>query len=249
MSPFSGTRSLRGFNSTPSRRLGRPCLERSRSVALAPFRERLLVSGSGRPLTDEYGTHRRRPPPPAALRGRCSVGVQPARDLAERVPACVLAADASDDLCWQPRPAPRTRPLPALCTRRLSPLGEVTLELGDWDQPRSPLRPYRRDCRHDSAVERRQADAERLRRLVARVCEPLYPVREPGTARGRRRAGAASVSSLLRALPSLPARAHFIQRTSMVTLVCIVDASASRLLSRLVVAVRVGLEGRRQRSM
>jgi hypothetical protein len=52
------------------------------------------------------------------------------------------------------------------------------LDLGDRDQPRSPLRPHARDCRHDAAVDRRQADAERLRCLLACVDELLYPVRE-----------------------------------------------------------------------
>jgi hypothetical protein len=205
------TRSARGV---PWYRKRKPCVfQRS---AASELKAALRSSGVVRFRTCDNGVHRRRPPLAAALRRRYPVRVEPARDLAERRPARPLAADPSEDVRRKSGSATRTR-TPPLRLRFLSPLAEVALKLGDRDQARSPLRPHARDCRDDAAVERRQADAERLRRLPARVHELLDPVRELNLRDGDACVRLVPVSALLRALPSLPALTHFIQRTSIVT--------------------------------
>jgi len=65
--------------------------------------------------------------------------VEPARDLAQAGSLCVVAADPSDYLRRECRPAAAPRRPPPLHPRLFSSLGEVALELADQYQPRAPL--------------------------------------------------------------------------------------------------------------
>jgi hypothetical protein len=56
---------------------------------------------------------------------------------------------------------------------------EQPLELGDRDKPRAPRQLHRLDQRKHAPVKRRDADAERLRRLAPRVRESHDLVGDP----------------------------------------------------------------------
>ena len=126
--------------------------------------------------TDENAAYCRRPPLASALRGRDMFSVELARDLAQALALDVSSADARSQLRGNPRFT--TGPRDSAQSRRLPTLGKVTLELGDWDQPCTPLRPHRCDCRDDAAIERCEADADRFGGLLARVGESLDPLGE-----------------------------------------------------------------------
>lgn len=122
----------------------------------------------------------------AALRGRDLFGVELARDLAQALAVGVPSMDLSDQFGRQSRLSTGPRRL-ASSSRRLPALGEVTLELGDWDQPCTPFRLDCFDCRDDAAIERCETDADRLGGLLARVGESLDPLGELDVWRRRRR--------------------------------------------------------------
>lgn len=111
--------------------------------------------------------------------------VELTRDLAQALALGVSPSDVSDQLGREPRLA--TGPRSLSNSRHLPALGEVTLELSDWDQPSTPLRLHRCDSRDDAAVERCEADADRLGGLLARVGESLDPLGELDVWRRRRR--------------------------------------------------------------
>lgn len=102
--------------------------------------------------------------------------VELARDLAQALALRVCSADAGDQLGRNRRLSTGPRRLADSC--HLLALDEVTLELGDWDQPCTPFRLHCRDCRDDAAVERGETDADRLGGLLACVGEPLDPLGE-----------------------------------------------------------------------
>ena len=147
----------------------------------------------------EHCAHRRRPPLASALTGRDTVMVQPAGDRGEARAASAFSADAIDDGGRECGFASGPFAAALRGSRLVAPFGEVTLEFPDRDQPRTPLRLHGRDCRHDAPVERREAHAEQLRRLIARVDERRE---RPVVGRGRR------ATLLLLASSPLPARCH-----------------------------------------
>ena len=102
--------------------------------------------------------------------------VELARDLAHALALGVSSADVSDQLGREPRLS--TGPRSLSNSRHLPALGEVTLELSDWDQPSTPLRLHCCDSRDDATIKRCEADADRLGGLLARVGEPLDPLGE-----------------------------------------------------------------------
>lgn len=104
------------------------------------------------------------------------LSVELARDLAQALALGVSSADASNHFGRNPRLSTGPRGLAGSC--RLLALDEVALELGDWDQPCAPFRLHGRDCRDDAAIERGEADADRLGGLLACVGEPLDPLGE-----------------------------------------------------------------------
>ena len=112
--------------------------------------------------------------------------VELARDLTQALALGVSSADVSDQLGREPRLA--TGPRSLANSRRLPALDQVALELGDGDQPCTPFGLHCCDCRDDAAIERCEADADRLGGLLARVGESLDP-----TGRAGRLAPAASV--------------------------------------------------------
>lgn len=161
----------------------------------------------------------------ATLRGADTISVQTARDLPEALAPGVLIADAREDLGRKTRLAAWTRRTPPLCLRLLSPFGEVALELGHGDQASAPLGLYRRNRRQDAPVERREAYPECLGSLRPRVRQPFDPVAQldiPGLLRsGSHSTWDLNVASLLLALPALPSPRHSLQRTTIVSPVCI----------------------------
>src|SRR5437870_13304132 len=99
--------------------------------------------------------------------------IQSPRDLSEADSLGVLAADALDDVRRDRGAAAQSRDSGARFARLLGALGEVALELGDRDQAPAPLSLDGCDRRHDAPVEGGEADAERLRRLLAGVDDRL----------------------------------------------------------------------------
>jgi hypothetical protein len=167
------------------------------------YRCRSSVAGLCR--VEQYGADTRWPPLASALAGRDIVTVKPPRDLAQAGSPCVLTADASDHLERERRLAAGPRSSPPLPPRLFSSLGEVALELADRDQPCAPLRLDGRNRGHDPPVERRQADAERLRGLLARVRERRDRPGEPAAIRLERAGRPSCMPVLLLASPPLPA--------------------------------------------
>jgi hypothetical protein len=131
--------------------------------------------------------------------------VELARDLAQALPLGASSADVSDQLGREPRLTTGPRSLPN--SRRLPTLGEVTLELGDWDQPCTPFRLHCCDGRDDASVERCETDADRLGGLLACVGEPLDPLGELNFLR-RQRSWSRRVTMFLLALPALASVRH-----------------------------------------
>jgi hypothetical protein len=160
-----------------------------------------------------------------ALAGRDLVAVESACDLGEAGSLLVFAADAGDDLGWECRLASGWRRAPSRHPRFFSPLGEVALELADWDQPCAPLGLHGRDRRHDAPVERGEADAERLRCLLARVHESFDRCGELAVLRRQTADGPRGMPLLLLPSASLPALGHRyrrrLHRTAMLRLICI----------------------------
>ena len=111
--------------------------------------------------------------------------VELARDLAQALALGVSSADVSDQLGREPRLA--TGPRSLASSRRLPARDQVALELGDGDQPSTPLRLHRCDSRDDAAVERCEADSDRLGCLLTRIGESLDPLGELDVWRRRRR--------------------------------------------------------------
>lgn len=133
--------------------------------------------------------HGRRPPLASAVAGGDAVAVEPVGDLGEAAFLCALAADACDHLCWERRPPPCARCCSSRLPRLLGAFGEVALELGGRDQSRAPFGLDRRDRRDDAPVEGGEADAERLRGLLARVDEAFGQSVDIVVGRDRRRQG------------------------------------------------------------
>src|SRR5262249_20367542 len=98
--------------------------------------------------------------------------VECARDLGKSAAARVLEPDSLDD---SPREGRRPAGATALAglARRLQVLAQEALQLGHRDQPRPPRRLHRVYPWHHAAVDRGNADAKRLGRLLAAVGEAL----------------------------------------------------------------------------
>ena len=161
--------------------------------------------GVRRSRADENGAYCRRPPLAPALRGRDMFSVELARDLAQALALGVSSADVSNQLGRESRPS--TGPRSLANSRRLPALDEVALELGDWDQPCTPFRLHCCDRRDDTAIERCEAYTDRIGGLLARVGEPLDPLRELDVwRRGRRCSWCVAV--LFVAPSSLPSVRH-----------------------------------------
>jgi hypothetical protein len=144
----------------------------------------------------------------SALAGGDIVMVEPACDLTEGGTVGVLAVYTGDHLRRECRFAAGARCAPRPSARFLLSLGEVAFELADRDQPRAPLGLDGRDRRHHAPVERRQADAERLRSLIPRVRERLDPAGEAAVVRPEQSGRLGGVPPLLFASPLLPALRH-----------------------------------------
>jgi hypothetical protein len=131
-----------------------------------------LASGLRRSRADEDGAHRRRPPLPTAVRRRDAVRVECAGDVGEAPAAGVLEADVLDDAPREGRRAPWC-PVLAGFPGQFEVLVEEAFELCVGDQPLSPRRLHRAHGRDDATVDRGDADAEGLGRLLAAVGETL----------------------------------------------------------------------------
>lgn len=92
----------------------------------------------------------------------------------------------------------------AFRARLLDSLGQVAFEFGDWDQSSAPLRRDSCDHGNDATVEPRQADAERLGRLLAAVGKPLDMVSEVESTHGTHGWGLGCVTALSGAFLGLP---------------------------------------------
>jgi len=161
-----------------------------------------------RSRTPKNGPHCRWPPLASALAGGDAVAVESAGDLSEAASLCALAAEALDHVGWERRPAACAGSPPPWRPRLLGALGQVALELSGRDQPRAPLGLYGRDRWHDTTVERREADAECLRGLLARVHETLERVVELGLVQPRHADRSRGVPLLLLTSASLPPSRH-----------------------------------------
>jgi hypothetical protein len=195
-------------------------------------------SGLSPTAADENGTNGRGPPLATALRRRHAVDVQILRDRAEALPLCVLVADASDDLNRENRLA--TGP-PRCCVRSLGlppSFREEALYLVDGDESRACAGFDRLDERQDALAERGAADAERCGCLGARVRELLDVGRfADDDLRVARRGCWGPVPPRLLVSVSEVAAGHGHSAYSNRATVLHLGASASRLLSRWVVAV------------
>lgn len=150
----------------------------------------------------EHGPHRRGPPLASALTGRDIVTVEPARDLGEGGPTCVLAVDAGDHVGRECRLAPGPCDSPPPHPRLRLSLGEVPLEFADRDQPRAPLGLDGRDRWYNAPVESGQADAERLSSLLARIHEAVDRSADTAVVRRERADGPGRVPLFLLASAS-----------------------------------------------
>jgi hypothetical protein len=121
------------------------------------------------------------------------VGVDLAGDLGEAPAPCVLLAYPGEGV-GPHRPRPAAAPARSkLLARHAGVLGDVALEFVDRDQPHTPVVEERAQHRDDAAVDRRQAHAERLGCLPARVRQPHDPLglsRHDGARRGSQRGAA-----------------------------------------------------------
>ena len=172
--------------------------------------------GVVRSRADKNGAYRRRPPLAATLRGRDLFSIELARDLAQALASGVSSSEVSDQLGRESRLATGTSGLPT--SRRLPTLDEVTLELGDWDQPCTPFRLHCFDCRDDAAIERCEADADRFGGLLARVGESLDPLGELDIRR-RQLPWWRRVAMLFLAPSPLPPVRHPLHRTTTLRLI------------------------------
>lgn len=173
----------------------RPARRRWSRAATRSWRQlsRARSDGLGRTRADENGANRRRPPLASSLRGPHTVGVQPARDLTKALALGVLVADSSDHLGRETNSAAGPRRRPPLSVSPSPSLDDKALDLADGYEADPPPCLDRLDERQDAADEGRAADTERLRRLRARVGEPLYSGRLADDRRrvsGRRSASA-----------------------------------------------------------
>ena len=157
-----------GERETSVRRCGSTRLGTSRRDSPCRCRSSLRGRRGGPPGGPrEDGADRGRPPLPSALPCRDAVAVQPSGDLGETHFRGTLALDARNDLRRHCRPASRRIHTTRWHSRLLQAFLEVAPELARRNQASAPLRPHGRDCRHDPAIQRREADAEQLRRLLA----------------------------------------------------------------------------------
>jgi hypothetical protein len=157
-------------------------------------------------------------------------GRQRSSDFAEAPTALVIEADPIDYRV-------RKRPWAAGWTprlhrsRRLDVLPDETFELVDGDQPLTPRGLDRVDGRHDPSVDRRDADAQSLRRLPTGVREAPYVrglTKLAGRSQRPRRRRALPPSTL-----ATPSASCVHQRRTLISAsdsTC--GASVSRLLSR-----------------
>src|SRR6266511_2635920 len=106
------------------------------------------------------------------MRGRDTFGRERLRDLAEASTTRVLEPYPVDDGLRERWAAPgrtaRDRSTPGL-----EMLSHEPLELADRDEPLTPRRLHGVNGGHDSAVDRRDADAEGLRRLPSAISQAL----------------------------------------------------------------------------
>ena len=110
------------------------------------------------------------------MRRRDSLVVETSRDLGEPAAASVLEADALDDALGQHRPSAGSPALVSTARWLLMPRNEV-LELCNRDQSLAPGRLDGADRGNDTAIDRRDADAESLGGLTAAVGKTLDVVR------------------------------------------------------------------------
>jgi hypothetical protein len=106
------------------------------------------------------------------VRGRDTVRIERLGDLAETPTARILQLDPIDDARRQRR-RPARRPLLRASTRRLEVLPNESLELCDGNEPLTPRRLDRAHSGDEAAIDRRDANAERLGSLLAAVGEAI----------------------------------------------------------------------------
>jgi hypothetical protein len=106
------------------------------------------------------------------MRGRDVLVVERARDLSEPTAASVFQADAVDNAFGQQRPSAGS---PALRSRArwLQMLLDELVQLGSRDQSLAPGCLDGADGGDDTAIDRRDADAESLGNLTATVGKTL----------------------------------------------------------------------------
>src|SRR5580765_3781118 len=121
---------------------------------------------------DENGSHRRRPPLPASMRGRDVVFVELSSDVGETAAARVFEADALDDAPRQGRPPSCRLGVPGLA-RLFEVLAKEPLELAYRDQPLPPRCLDGLHRRHEATVDGGDADAEGFGCLTPAVGEPI----------------------------------------------------------------------------
>lgn len=157
----------------------------------------------------ENGAYGGRPPLAPALGGGDTVPIEPAGDFGQAHSAGRFAEDPGDDVRGQSGLPARTFWSSTRCSRLLGALGEVALELGGGDESSPPFGLDGCDRGYDSSVERREADAECLGGLLARVDKAVDGLLELSAVQPLKADGLWSVPLLLLALASLLARGQF----------------------------------------